>query len=565
MIKPMAAPTLLATLAEKAPTRLLKKLDDNPSLGNDWPLVQHDDGTAKITSDSNEAVTLTMTSGVVLHSTDVRCSCLLSPRCLHVLVAVRSLAIAASISDPVVVDAAPTPAASSMVPVMADMQDAARQVFEASSRLLCAGIEGAGAVVVGNVLRAAHIARLAGLYRLSSSTTAFAEGVQAVRSRQASGHVHSVVADLTDVLLVAHQLQRDQVDEAIIGQSRRTMVMDIERPHLRLHGVCCEAVVTKTGKAGVHSHLVDDDGVGFGISDIRDGGVDRALAAYEATVTVGGLSLGHRELARAGMLIERATVSADRRLGSGQAVRAVRLPERSSWPPSMLKRFDEPLSPQWRRACQTLMMPMASRAAGDDLVFATVTVVGITANGRSVVVDVDGQSLWWSPDPNQQQPQLWSNLALLARLSSVSLRAVMRPHVSNATEQRQASLLAVAETPEQPIFSAAIHGHVDVTLQTLSPSDFNVPLQAKPHRLDDNDADDVLGPMARRLERFVVGGRNTLPLAAVDEVEREARALEAYMMPTAAASMRGLAAICRAGTPYDVATAWLRGAIVQRG
>ena len=79
-------PELLAERTASAPRRLLRKLDRQPDVADKWLW----EGVS-VTTDKGETVSLSLDQGRVTHAT---CTCLLSPRCLHVLGVLRALPVA---------------------------------------------------------------------------------------------------------------------------------------------------------------------------------------------------------------------------------------------------------------------------------------------------------------------------------------------------------------------------------------------------------------------------------------------------------------------------------------
>src|SRR4051812_1875411 len=88
--RPRADASLLAALTAAAPARVTKRLDAAPTLANAW--TWSDLGaTTTVLTDTNETVTLRHAGGAVATLDDIGCTCLLAPRCLHVLAVVAVL------------------------------------------------------------------------------------------------------------------------------------------------------------------------------------------------------------------------------------------------------------------------------------------------------------------------------------------------------------------------------------------------------------------------------------------------------------------------------------------
>ncbi|MFD9129809.1 hypothetical protein, partial [Kitasatospora sp. NPDC059571] len=196
---------------------------------------------------------------------------------------------------------------------------AAADLRAAAAAVLAAGVPSAGAVLQADLLRAAHTARLADLYRAEAAALRVVRSLRGARARYASHRLADLVAALRELLLTTTGVAAAEVDPVLLGSARRTY-----RPggSLRVHGVCREPVLTATGYGGVITHLVAEDGRWFSIADVKPGGPARARGAGTAPVAVGSAPLDHSALSRAGLLVSGATVSADGRLGAGRGVRA---------------------------------------------------------------------------------------------------------------------------------------------------------------------------------------------------------------------------------------------------
>ncbi|WP_214411288.1 SWIM zinc finger family protein [Sphaerisporangium fuscum] len=200
---------------------------------------------------------------------------------------------------------------------------AAAGLWRAAAALLSAGLPAAGAVPQAELLRAAHTARLAGLVRAEAAALRVVRGVRAARARHDGHRLADLVSALRELLLTAGMLAAADPDPALIGTARRSY-----QPGgaLRVHGVFREPVISATGYAGVVTHLVTDDGRWLSIADVKPGGSARARGAGAATVAIGSATVDHAGLARGGLLVTGATVSADGRLGAGRGVRATPVP-----------------------------------------------------------------------------------------------------------------------------------------------------------------------------------------------------------------------------------------------
>jgi hypothetical protein len=81
--RPVINAELAGTLTAAIPPRLIKKLDADPTLADKWTWT-----ATSVTTDKGEVVTLVVTDDVI---TQLQCSCLLNPKCLHVAAVVTLL------------------------------------------------------------------------------------------------------------------------------------------------------------------------------------------------------------------------------------------------------------------------------------------------------------------------------------------------------------------------------------------------------------------------------------------------------------------------------------------
>lgn len=89
--RPRIAAGLLASITGAVPPRLQKKLDENPKVADSWTWSEQGDQVV-VTTDKGERVLLSPGAGAIEEPQQIACTCLLSPRCLHILaVATRSL------------------------------------------------------------------------------------------------------------------------------------------------------------------------------------------------------------------------------------------------------------------------------------------------------------------------------------------------------------------------------------------------------------------------------------------------------------------------------------------
>ncbi|MGN6109152.1 MAG: hypothetical protein ACTHU0_28865 [Kofleriaceae bacterium] len=621
--RPAIAPDLAAALLAAVPARLLGKLDADPRLAERWQW-----SATGVTTDKGETVALAIEDGVV---SAVTCSCLLQPRCLHIAAVVSLLPPAepsesanadegasagdvasagkgasaggvasagdgesagevASAADVASAGSAPSTGASSptgeaMAPGAAASTGAppptraasgatlaAQRSLRVLSSVLASGAEAAGAFLQAELLRAIHACRTAGLHRLAAAQTRVLRSIRELRADRPEVALSTLAADLRDALAVAQALATGESSPGLVGTARR----DYEPiGQLRLRGVLTEAVVARSGYAGATTYLIDDAGALYTRADIAPGDAARARAAYEAPAGLGDAVLPHRELSRGGLFISDATASADGRLGAGQRVRAVRASEPSRWDRDPLAaRFAQPLAEQLAAIAAREREPAELRPAGWDLAFVEGVLLG-GPGGLALVTGEPAASVALALAMVLDLPALATrdNFVVLARASGLRVRAIGRVRLG---APRRLGLLAIGPAPGETRFALpeAWHGRANVHYDRFSPiqlGDAPSPAVALRPPLPD---DDLLAPLRRRVERVVQGGAATLPIHAIDDLYREAAALDERALRHGAATLRDLAALAhdaarsatgvrRALDPDAFARAWLRAALYE--
>ena len=554
--RPPIAAEVAAALTAQIPARLVKKLDAAPDLAAGWAWT-----ATTVTTDKGEVVTLTLTDGI---ATDVTCSCLLAPKCLHVAAVVALLEPAAGAPAEVAPAAGVAPA---IVELSSAAPGIARDAFRIVADVLAAGAEATGAFAQANVLTSIHACRTHGLHRLAAAQTRVLRSVRELRADRPEFDLDALTADLREALDVAHALGGGDATRGLIGTARR----DYEPiGSLRLRGVLTEAVVARSGYAGAVTYLVDERGRMYTRADIAPGDAGRAAGAYDAPANLGDAVLPHRELCRSGLFVSEATASTDGRLGAGQAVRAVRASEASRWDHEVLaSRWAAPLADQLVAIAAHDAVADALRPAGWDLVFIAGVILGGGPGGVGLVVGTTVLRLTTALD--QRVLPARDNLAVLARSPGLSVRAIGRVRLG---APGQLELLALAPGPDEARLPMpeAWHGRANLHYDRLSLPSLGEarPAVAAPAA----PADDLLAPLRRRIERVVQGGLGTLPTHAIAELQREAAVLADRSLRGGADVLRDLAAIAHdagramAGTRRAIdrtsfARAWLRAALYE--
>ncbi|MFB4197787.1 hypothetical protein, partial [Streptomyces carpaticus] len=407
---PPVAPEVTAELARALSPRLRKRLDAAAAKLAARPRST-DGATVRIAVDDDTTLDLHAPSGAVATADAIRCGCLLAPDCVH-RAAVAALAPVAEERSETEVDTAgaadapggpgdpdtppvapahgtppgalagapgdaaatatsPVPAASA--PPGPDQPAAATALWRAGAAVLESGIEGAGALLQAELLHAAHTARLAGLYRPAALAVAAVNGLRAARAADPGHRLADLTSTVQELLLVCHALRRPPAPggpdpAALRGTARRPYTPG---GSLRLYGLCCEPVLARSGHAGVVTWTVDADGGLFALTDVAPGGAARAAGAARRTVRLGDAACTHQELARGGLIVSGATVSPDRRLGTGRGVRAVRA-RGVPW-------HEEPAATLWRTPLDQQIaraLDTAEPGSAAKLIFTDLTVLG---------------------------------------------------------------------------------------------------------------------------------------------------------------------------------------------
>ncbi|MZD06384.1 hypothetical protein GTW43_14950, partial [Streptomyces sp. SID5785] len=475
---PPVLPGVTAEIVEALTPRLRKRLDAAAAKLADRPhTVDATTGVHRIAVDEETGVELHAPGGLVTAPEAVRCDCLLAPACVHRAAAVTLAPVgegsvagadagpgaevgASSPTVPAVdptgltdptdptdpdgpVPIAPaTPASAPTVPdgatapgteepgaeepgaeVSAAEVSAARALWTAAARVLDAGVDGAGAVAQAGLLRAAHVAKVAGLHRPAAAAIRVVNGVRAARAADPAYRTAELAEVLTELLGTAHALGRPGTDPdaaaALRGTARRAYA---HAGSLRLYGLFTEPVLTAAGHAGCVTWTADADGTLYQVPDIAPGGAERARSAARRTVRLGDTALTHGELSTAGLVVSGATVAADGRLGAGRSVQAVRA-QGADWTEAPLDAlWSVPLAEQVARARST------SHGTPHGLLFLDATLAGVARerDGDRLLAECQGVLVRLSVAHDDPALAHRENLALLGAAPGARVRLVAR-------------------------------------------------------------------------------------------------------------------------------------------
>ncbi|MEV0411196.1 hypothetical protein AB0I68_10425 [Streptomyces sp. NPDC050448] len=565
---PPVAPEVLAEAVENLTARLRKKLDAAIE-GCAAGAARADDGSVTVRFGEDALVTLRPgPAGAVTAAEQALCTCLLAPRCLHraAVLGAAPLADAAHLPEPgpepepdlatasvpglaSTSGSRPGPASASgpdsapgsapgppgpgsapesapatpagpteAVPeaLTAAQLSAAAALWQAVAEALAAGVTAGGAVVQAELLRAAHTARLAGLPRAEAATLRVVRGLRAARERSGAHRLADLTGAFRELLHTAGLLASGTAGPALTGTVRRAY-----QPggSLRVYGLCREPVLSATGYGGVVTHLLAPDGSRYSVSDVRPGGLARARGAGSASVALGGAALDHAGLARGGLRIAGATVSADGRLGAGRGVQATPL-RGVPW-------TEEPAAALFARpAAEAVAARLADRdtdpdGAGPALLGCEVTVVGPAGEDllvREVRADAPLLRLR-AAHPHPELPHT-ANLRRIAAHPGLVLRVLGRPDLDRAATLRPLAVGPVPGAEYTLRLPEEWLGRADLGYDLLQGSHFPprtaAAAEPAPAAVEGPDllADSPLWRVRRLLESGVAGGRRAVAEAA---------------------------------------------------
>jgi hypothetical protein len=582
--RPRIEPGLIAAITAGAPARLQKALDKDPQVAERWTWEATGNSWG-VTTESGETVELRPDAGGNLTDAgQIQCSCLLAPRCLHLMAVLSRLPLGEGSTAAAAAPAAdPAPADGATAPLAGEQARAALALEQGAGQLLEVGASAAGVRLQADLLRAVHDCRCAGLHRAAGAGTRLVRGIRDLLEARPEFRLGTYAADLLELLEVTAAL-RQAADAgvapavALLGHARRAYH---ELGNLRLHGIFCEPVLAGSGAAGVQTTLCGSDGRLYTVSDVQPGDPGRARATYERGVRLGETSLSHRELCREGLFVQGATVSADGRLGSGAGVKAVRA-EAVPWDAEpVASLFAVPIAEQLRRAYAALALPVTEQPAGSSLLFLRGKV--LAAAGPALLITLAGEQdelvVRCLPAHDHAELGIQSRLVLLARAPGLELKMIgrLRPE-----QPRSLTLLAIgpwSSTADVALeLPAGWKGRCNLGLDVIQASHLRG-LLGRPVEVRTGATEvarpDPLAPIRRRWQRLALGGRPTLPPEAQAALEREARWLEQRMLRTGAQLLRDLLGGALAGErtltgerrrvdPASLARAYLAAGLYQR-
>jgi hypothetical protein len=439
--RPTISANLVAALIEATPERVRRRLDRAPDVADGWDW-QPGEGAWSVSVESG-GETVTLPHGHVAVAEEVSCTCLLSPRCFHVLACLTRLEVA--LDEPPRVEGgeqaavAEAEAAEDLVEPSEGQRRAARDLIAGVAQLLRVGVAGSGVVVQSGLLRAIHQCRAEGLHRLAALGLRVNAATGEIRSRAPAADPGQLAEDVADLLETGHHVLRTQPAAGFwIGTARRE-----QRPvrPRELLGLFAEPIITRSGFSGAAVYFLGGDGRIYTASDVRPGDAQRARDAYLGGIEIGTTTLPAKQLARGLYVGADLTASADGRLGRGKGPRIVEQGPSSWRVEAMDERFRRPLSDQWDSAFAQASLPADARPAGWDFVFFEGTILGAVGPELLIQPIADPRTIRLAIENESESLYFRENLRMLSHAPGLRLRVIGRMYLP---EPRVISALAVA-------------------------------------------------------------------------------------------------------------------------
>jgi hypothetical protein len=431
--RPTVSAQLVAALIDSTPDRVRRRLDRTPDVAASWDWRLGDAAWSVDTGGE----TVTLPRGHVVAVDQLACTCLLAPRCFHILACLTCLQVAIVESAQAEQDDPGEPAppdVGDLVEVDARQQHAAAELVNTVAQLLRVGVANAGVVVQSGLLRAVHQCRAEGMHRLAALGLRVIAGTSEFRARAPASDPAQLAEDVADVLETSRHVlgQEQRVAGFWIGTARRKQMP--VRPR-KLHGLFAEPILTRSGFAGAAVYFLGEDDRIYTASDVRPGDAQHARDAYLGGIEIGPLIQPAKQLARGLYLGTDLTASQDGRLGRGRGVNLVEQGQ-STWQcEHVQQRFRRPLLEQWNAVYAQATLPADARVAGWDFVFLQGAVLGAvgaallfqpTTDDRPVVLAIanDSKSLYFRENLRMLSHAPGLRLQLIGRMNLQEPRTV---------------------------------------------------------------------------------------------------------------------------------------------
>ncbi|MHB1557839.1 MAG: hypothetical protein ACYC61_10185 [Isosphaeraceae bacterium] len=437
--RPTVAPDLIAAMIESTPDRVRRRLDQAPDVAESWNWGPGDVSWAVETGGE----TVTLRHGLITSVEQISCTCLLSPRCFHVLACLTRLEVALVESDQAgaIVPIAPAPEAASedLVEPTEGQRRAAIELVASATRFLRVGIANSGVVLQSDLLRAIHQCRAEGLHRVAALGLRVIAAVREIRSRAATADPEQLAEDVADLLETSHHVVHERsVAGFWIGTARRKQKPVNPR---RLLGLLAEPVLTRSGYSGAAVYFLGGDGRIYTAADVRPGDAQRARDAYLGGIEIGPMVQSAKQLARKTYLGIELTASADGRLGRGQATQIVEQGPSSWHAEAIEERFRRPPQAQWDAVYSQATLPADAREAAWDLVFLEGSILGAAGPALLFLPAGDPRPIRLTIANESEGLCFRENLRMLSHGPGLRLKVIGRV---NLLEPRMISPLAVA-------------------------------------------------------------------------------------------------------------------------
>jgi hypothetical protein len=447
----------------------------------------------------------------------------------------------------------------SLVVLKVAQRAAAEQAWQAATALLESGAQGAGLVLVGELLRAVHSCRLASLPRLSAAGLRAAQHLRDLHAQRPEFRLEALAADFHELLRVANALRAsDSVAVEWIGMARRAYT---PVGSLRVTGLFTEAIVSGAGYAGVVTYVCDQQGRVWSLADVAPGGAERCQWAYVSPVDLGDTAVDHRSLGRGGLHLQHATAAANHRLGAGRGVDAVSADGRAWTDAPLADLWSTSVEGQLDRAWSARDRPFDERHAGDDLLFLRCVVAGVHNDALDLRV-ADFRLAGLAPSTHAELAYQ-HNLRQLAATPGLPLLIVGRVAFNRSGTLLLLAIGSAADAPLQLPTDWA--GRVNLGLDQLQAAYVRSTARSPiaPALGVSGTAADPLSPFRQRLQQVLLGGRAAISRTTWSGVARDEATLVRNHMLTAAQLLRALQAapLNSSGvTGRDrLACAWLAG------
>ena len=550
--RPGIRPELVAGLIDQAPSRVRKRLDKAPAVAETWTWKVTETAVSISAGEETVYLGIDAQSKIVSDAKQVSCSCLLSPKCFHVLACVSCLPIDstmatahAATSDTMPVDSEVLADAPN-VDITDAMREAAQRGIDAIEMMLHSGARRCGVVVQSSLLRAAHQCRAEGLVNLSAAILSIVEGVVRLRAQSGNTDASQLQSDLARAIVFARQVAlQPSTDLQTIGQARRSFApVNLSR----LVSLLAEPIVTRSGYAGVCVYLLADDDQIYQVSEVRPGEADLASQVYRGGFELGATTISALQLCRSSVDVQNMTASPDHRLGRGSKTRWAMRKQTAS--PT-----DEPLADQVE---QVFSRPEAS--TDTDFVGFRCEVLGRQQDSVLVKAENVSRLLTLRIALDTDQVTFRENLELLARSPGLEL------FVSGRLRRNEAgSIDALMIRVDERVADSSDRPHLELPgswqnvcqlgldrlerhffSQTDPEDDLRPRRPTENNRSETGPRTDLVAGLGRQQIALVLGGRGSIASPSSQGHRRMIRKLKRQMLPTAAELAEAVASVAGA-------------------